>query len=130
MTRLAAGSRTPASGTVNGTVHDCLTATRRRRYHLTIRFALARGRRQLRLKLCDTAGHFWYTGWLLPGTGRNYRAGTIDSGSFGGAMSWSDDCIFSVDSSTTWSAEVDGEVHVGTGWCITAGAQVRSVSIS
>jgi hypothetical protein len=53
-----------------------------------------------------------------------------DSGSFGGGTSWSDDFTFNVDSSTTYSAELDGEVYVGNGWCITAGAQVNSVSIS
>ena len=52
-----------------------------------------------------------------------------ESGNLGGGSSWFDDFTFSVDAQTTYSAELDGEVYVGDGWCMTAGAQVNDVRI-
>lgn len=53
-----------------------------------------------------------------------------DTGNLGGGTSWSDSFTFSVDAQTNYSAELDGEVYVGNGWCITTGAQVNNVFIS
>lgn len=52
-----------------------------------------------------------------------------ETGNLGGGTSWSDDFTFTVDDQTTYSAELDGEVYMGNGWCITAGAQVNNVHI-